>query len=164
MSRHSRPAFSVSNHSNARDLERRSGTETGPAPRRKIDSAVAARRTAETTVVLTATARRGRSDRGRPGAGRAADQAAWQALAGTHPAHQGVRAPSAAGSRPSAALTATTLAIVVIGVLLPFTPLAAGLGFTPLPPVYFAFLAGAAATYLMLVEIGKRFLMRKVLR
>jgi len=67
-------------------------------------------------------------------------------------------------SRPSPALTATTLAIVLIGVLLPFTPIAADLGFTPLPPIYFAFLAGATVTYLLLVEVGKRFLMRRTLR
>jgi len=66
-------------------------------------------------------------------------------------------------SRPSPALMATTLGIVLIGVLLPFTPLAGDLGFTPLPPVYFAFLAGATATYLLLVEAGKRFLMRHTL-
>ena len=66
-------------------------------------------------------------------------------------------------SRPSPALTATTLAIVLVGVLLPFMPIAADLGFTPLPPVYFAFLAGATLTYLLLVEAGKRFLMRRTL-
>lgn len=66
-------------------------------------------------------------------------------------------------SRPSGALTATTLAIVLIGVLLPFTPLAKDLGFTPLPAIYFAFLAGATVTYLLLVEVGKRFLMWRTL-
>ncbi len=63
-------------------------------------------------------------------------------------------------SRPSKALTATTLAIVLIGVLIPFAPIAAKLGFTPLPAIYFAFLAGATLTYLFMVEIGKRMLMR----
>ncbi len=67
-------------------------------------------------------------------------------------------------SRPSHALTATTLAIVLIGVLIPFTPVAAKLGFTPLPPIYFAFLAGATLTYLFLVEIGKHILMRRTFR
>lgn len=66
-------------------------------------------------------------------------------------------------SRPSAALTATTLAIVLTGVLLPFLPLAKDLGFTPLPAIYFAFLAGATITYLLLVEVGKRFLMKRTL-
>ncbi|HSM85387.1 MAG TPA: magnesium-translocating P-type ATPase [Candidatus Limnocylindrales bacterium] len=59
-------------------------------------------------------------------------------------------------SHPSRALTATTLAIVFIGAVLPFTPVAADLGFTPLPAIYYAFLAVATATYLMLVEAAKR--------
>jgi Mg2+-importing ATPase len=67
-------------------------------------------------------------------------------------------------SRPSRALTATTLAIVLVGILLPYTPFAAKLGFTPLPPIYFLFLAAATTTYLLLVEVGKRILMRKTLR
>jgi P-type Mg2+ transporter len=62
-------------------------------------------------------------------------------------------------SRPSRALTATTLLTVAIGTALPFTPLARPLGFTPLPPMYFAFLAVATVTYLLLVEIAKRLLM-----
>jgi P-type Mg2+ transporter len=66
-------------------------------------------------------------------------------------------------SRPSHALTATTLAIVLIGILLPLSPIAGKLGFTPLPAVYYAFLAGASLTYLLLVEIAKRFLMRRTL-
>lgn len=61
-------------------------------------------------------------------------------------------------SRPSSELIATTLGIVMLGVLIPFTPLAAELGFTPLPPIYFAFLGGATVTYLLLVEIAKRLL------
>jgi Mg2+-importing ATPase len=60
-------------------------------------------------------------------------------------------------------LTATTLAIVLIGILLPLSPIAGKLGFTPLPPVYYAFLAGATLTYLLLVEIAKRILMRNTL-
>lgn len=67
-------------------------------------------------------------------------------------------------SRPSRALTATTFGIVLLGIILPFLPLGTRLGFTPLPPVYFAFLAVATVTYLFLVEIAKRFLMHKTLR
>jgi P-type Mg2+ transporter len=63
-------------------------------------------------------------------------------------------------SRPSAALATSTLLIVAAGVALPFTPLASRLGFTPLPASYFAFLATATVTYLFLVEIGKRALLR----
>ena len=66
-------------------------------------------------------------------------------------------------SRPSRPLMATTLGIVLLGTLLPFLPFGAKLGFTPLPAAYFGFLAVATVTYLLLVEIGKRLLMRKTL-
>jgi Mg2+-importing ATPase len=59
-------------------------------------------------------------------------------------------------SRPSRALTATTLGVVLAGMLLPFTPLAGPLGFVPLPAAFFAFLAIATVTYLALVEAVKR--------
>jgi Mg2+-importing ATPase len=53
--------------------------------------------------------------------------------------------------------------VVLIGVILPFTPLAATLGFVPLPGAYFVFLGGVTMTYLVLVELVKRRLMRKLL-
>jgi Mg2+-importing ATPase len=59
-------------------------------------------------------------------------------------------------SRPSGPLAFTTIAVVVIGILLPFSPLAALLGFSRLPADFFAFLTGATLTYLLLVEIAKR--------
>jgi Mg2+-importing ATPase len=65
-------------------------------------------------------------------------------------------------SRPSRPLTITTLSVVLVGALLPFTPLASSLGFTPLPPLFFLFLAVATGTYLLLVELGKRWLMRRL--
>jgi Mg2+-importing ATPase len=40
--------------------------------------------------------------------------------------------------------------------LLPFTPLAPALGFVPLPASFFAFLAAATLTYLVVVELVKR--------
>ena len=58
-------------------------------------------------------------------------------------------------SRPSRPLTVTTLAIVLVGLLLPFTPLAGALGFTPLPATYFVFLVAATSTYLLLVEFAQ---------
>jgi Mg2+-importing ATPase len=64
-------------------------------------------------------------------------------------------------SRPSPALTATTLAIVVAGVALPFTPLAQALGFTALPTRYFLFLGAATVAYLLLVAAAKRRLLRR---
>jgi Mg2+-importing ATPase len=63
-------------------------------------------------------------------------------------------------SRPSVPLIATTLAIVAVSLLLPLTPLATMLGFVPLPAKFFAFLAVATATYLLIVEIAKRRLVR----
>jgi Mg2+-importing ATPase len=62
-------------------------------------------------------------------------------------------------SRPSLPLAATTIAIVAIGVALPFTPLGALLGFVPLPGSYFAFLGVATAAYLAMVEWAKRVVM-----
>ncbi len=64
-------------------------------------------------------------------------------------------------SRPSLPLTITTLLIVAIGIILPSTPLAGDLGFVPLPPLYFVFLSAMTLTYLLLVEIVKRYLMRR---
>jgi P-type Mg2+ transporter len=48
-------------------------------------------------------------------------------------------------------------------VMLPFSPLAATLGFVPLPGAYFVFLGGVTLTYLVLVEVVKRRLMRRLL-
>ena len=64
-------------------------------------------------------------------------------------------------SRPSWPLTYTTIAVVIAGVALPFSPLSAVLGFTPLPGPYFTFLAVSTVTYLFLVEIAKRQLFRR---
>jgi Mg2+-importing ATPase len=61
-------------------------------------------------------------------------------------------------SRPSLALTVTTILIVVIGIALPYTALARLLGFTILPGAFFGFLAISTATYLLLVEVAKRLL------
>jgi Mg2+-importing ATPase len=64
-------------------------------------------------------------------------------------------------ARRRLALSATTLLIVLIGITLPFTPLAAWLGFTPLPAGFFLFLIAATGTYLLLVEMFKRRLMER---
>jgi Mg2+-importing ATPase len=63
-------------------------------------------------------------------------------------------------SRPSRALTASVLTIVTVGVLLPYSPLAGWLGFVPLPASYLLFVAAATATYLVVVEVAKRWLLR----
>jgi Mg2+-importing ATPase len=64
-------------------------------------------------------------------------------------------------SRPSRLLTLTTISIVVIGVALPFTPLGGWLGFESLPAMYLGYVALATATYLALVELVKRKVMRR---
>ncbi len=66
-------------------------------------------------------------------------------------------------SRPSLPLAVTTVLVVLVGLILPFTPVAATLGFVPLPGAYFVFLGGATLTYLALVEVVKRRLMRQLL-
>ncbi|MDE3192303.1 MAG: magnesium-translocating P-type ATPase [Chloroflexota bacterium] len=59
-------------------------------------------------------------------------------------------------SRPSLPLAVSAVGVVAAGIVLPFTPAAAVLGFVALPAAYFAFLAAAALTYLGVVEVVKR--------
>ncbi len=59
-------------------------------------------------------------------------------------------------SRASTPLAFTTITVVLAGALLPYTPLANFLGFTALPPLFFAILVAMIVTYLVLIEIGKR--------
>ena len=59
-------------------------------------------------------------------------------------------------SRPSLALTITTIAVVLFAALLPYTPLGALLGFVALPVSFLLFTALATGTYLILVELVKR--------
>ncbi len=59
-------------------------------------------------------------------------------------------------SRAHPALTASSLAVVAIAVLLPFTPLGAHFGFVP-PPARFYFILGAMVLgYLFVVELSKQ--------
>ncbi|MBA9043751.1 hypothetical protein BJ996_000482 [Streptomyces phaeogriseichromatogenes] len=62
--------------------------------------------------------------------------------------------------RASLPLVLTTLAVVVVGALMPITPLAPTLGFQRLPLGYSAALAGMVLCCLALVEVGKRLLYR----
>jgi P-type Mg2+ transporter len=59
-------------------------------------------------------------------------------------------------SRPSSWLTLNTLAVVAVGLALPWSPLAGLLGFTPLSLPFFLFLGISTITYLLLVEVAKR--------
>jgi P-type Mg2+ transporter len=58
-------------------------------------------------------------------------------------------------SPPGRALAATSVACVIVGAVIPFTPVAALFGFRPLPFAFFAILAAMVAAYLALVELGK---------
>ena len=64
-------------------------------------------------------------------------------------------------SSPSPALALGVGACTAAGVLLPFTPLAPWLGFTPLPPLFFGFLITMIATYLAVVEVAKGWFFRR---
>ena len=63
-------------------------------------------------------------------------------------------------SHPSLPLTLGALGVVTVGALLPATPLASALGFSPLPGGFFAALAGMVLGYLVLIEVGKRIFYR----
>ena len=60
-------------------------------------------------------------------------------------------------SRPSTALLASVIAVVVIGALIPQSPLNHALGFAPLPLAFFAVLVAFVITYLLCVEVAKYF-------
>jgi P-type Mg2+ transporter len=64
-------------------------------------------------------------------------------------------------SRASWQLTMTTLVIMGIGAYLPFSPLAAWLGFVPLPPLFWGFLALTLVCYVGLTQLVKNWLVRK---
>ena len=64
-------------------------------------------------------------------------------------------------SRPSWPLVATTLAVMGIGLWLPVSPLAAALGFVPLPVLYWPILAVTLLCYLVLTQIVKHLLLRR---
>ena len=66
-------------------------------------------------------------------------------------------------SRPHPWLTLTSLGVVAAAMLLPFTPVAVWLGFTPLPPLFFGLLAGLILSYLLLVEAGKRWFYKRMM-
>lgn len=66
-------------------------------------------------------------------------------------------------SRPSVALATTTGLVVLVGIVIPYTALGGLLGFTALPVSFLLFLVIASITYLLLVEVLKRRLMRRLL-
>jgi Mg2+-importing ATPase len=64
-------------------------------------------------------------------------------------------------SRSSWQLSMTTIFIMAIGAYIPFSPLAKPLGFVPLPPSFWAFLAVTLVCYVTLTQIIKSWLVRK---
>ncbi|HET8880362.1 MAG TPA: magnesium-translocating P-type ATPase [Arthrobacter sp.] len=59
-------------------------------------------------------------------------------------------------SRPSVGLLSASLGVVAMGIFLPLSPLAAVLGFDPLPVPFFLALLGMIVVYLVLVELAKQ--------
>jgi Mg2+-importing ATPase len=53
------------------------------------------------------------------------------------------------------------VAVLAVALALPFSPLAPLLGFTPLPAVYFAWLAALLLTYLLAVEGAKQWFYKR---
>ncbi len=64
-------------------------------------------------------------------------------------------------SRASKALVLTSVAIVIVGGLLPFSPLASLLGFVPLPLSYWPWLAGMLVIYVVLTQVIKTWFYRR---
>jgi Mg2+-importing ATPase len=58
-------------------------------------------------------------------------------------------------SRPSRSMMLVPTGAALVGAVLPYTPLAHLLGFTPLPAIFFLWLLGMVAFYLVLVEFAK---------
>jgi Mg2+-importing ATPase len=59
-------------------------------------------------------------------------------------------------SRAHPILVATSLAVVVIGAVLPFTPLGTYFGFVPPPAPFYFILAAMVVIYLVMVEVAKQ--------
>jgi len=64
-------------------------------------------------------------------------------------------------SRPSRFLILTSILIVALGIIIPFSPLAKPFGFVPPPPAYFMALFLMVATYLLLVQVVKKWFIKK---
>jgi Mg2+-importing ATPase len=67
-------------------------------------------------------------------------------------------------SHPSLPLSLAAFGVAVVGGVLPATPLAHTLGFSPLPAAFYAALAAMVVGYLVLIEFGKRYFYRAAAR
>jgi len=66
-------------------------------------------------------------------------------------------------SRASWQLTLTTVIIMALGAYLPYSPLAAALGFVPLPGHYWPLLLATLVLYVGLTQVVKAWLLKKLL-
>ncbi|QSQ25235.1 magnesium-translocating P-type ATPase [Pyxidicoccus parkwayensis] len=66
-------------------------------------------------------------------------------------------------NRPSVPLALTSVTVVIVGVALPYSPVAPLLKMEALPPAYLAFVALVVPTYLVLVELLKGKLLRRLM-
>ena len=64
-------------------------------------------------------------------------------------------------SRASWQLSMTTILIMLIGAVLPYSPLAGPLGFVPLPWLYWVLLAGTLVCYVALTQVIKSWMVKK---
>lgn len=64
-------------------------------------------------------------------------------------------------SRPNPWLTACSLLVVAVAILLPFTPLGRFFGFVPPPALFFVILAGMVIVYLLMVEFVKQWFYKR---
>jgi Mg2+-importing ATPase len=65
-------------------------------------------------------------------------------------------------NRPSLPLTITTILVVVVGAVLPYTSVGTMLGLEPLPALYLLYVGLVVATYLVIVELVKQRIMRRM--
>lgn len=64
-------------------------------------------------------------------------------------------------SRPSKTLLISSLAVVLTGMIIPFTVIGSFFGFQPLPPLFFAILLAMSVAYLLLVQVVKALFLKK---
>ena len=65
------------------------------------------------------------------------------------------------GSRPSLPMMTATLAVMAVGVWLPYSPVAPDLGMVPLPAAYWAWIAGFLLVYATLTHLVKSWFFRR---
>ncbi len=64
-------------------------------------------------------------------------------------------------SSPSRPLALTTLAVMAMGIIIPFSPFASSLGMVPLPPIFFLWLVGILLSYAALAQVVKTWFVRR---